>query len=242
MASHPRTRGREEERRLSIRTLVIASFASLTAALVTSRIWTAGTPITAAVTPVIVALVSEMLHRPAEKVVRRFTTDSTAVEPEPEPGGAPHPPEPQVPRTREPAQPWRESVPGATPTGTGTGPVRVYGRPTGRRRRIALGAVVVTGLLAFAIAAAALTIPELIAGQSIGKSGSKSTLFGGHRHKAKQRPQSTTPTQTQTQQQTTPQKTTTEKTTPQQQKTTPQQTTPQRTAPSQPPPGSPSSP
>ena len=68
MPSHARTR--EEERRLSIRTLAIASLASATAAVLTSQFWAGGTPIAAAVTPVIVALVSEMLHRPSERIAR----------------------------------------------------------------------------------------------------------------------------------------------------------------------------
>ena len=79
MASRPQTRGREDERRLSIRTLVIASIASLTAAIVTSHFWTAGTPIAAAVTPVLVSLVSELLHRPTEKIAERLTSDAPAL-------------------------------------------------------------------------------------------------------------------------------------------------------------------
>src|SRR3954471_2555605 len=93
MASHPQTRGREDERRLSIRTLVIASIASLTAALITSRFWSAGTPIAAAITPVLVSLVSEMLHRPTEKIAERLTSDREVL-------GRPAP----MRRGREPAQ------------------------------------------------------------------------------------------------------------------------------------------
>ena len=72
---------REDGRRLSLRTLTIASVASATAAVVTSLFWKGGTPIAAAVTPVIVAVVSEMLHRPAEKIatpVRRRETERAA--------------------------------------------------------------------------------------------------------------------------------------------------------------------
>jgi predicted outer membrane lipoprotein len=47
---------------------VVASVASLTAALVTSRLWIVGTPLAAAATPVLVALVSELLERPAMAV------------------------------------------------------------------------------------------------------------------------------------------------------------------------------
>jgi hypothetical protein len=207
MASHPRTRGREDERRLSIRTLVIASIASATAAVVTSQFWAGGTPYAAALTPVIVTLVSEMLHRPTEKIVERFTSEREAMLPEA--GGAAPPPRARedVP-TRVPAEPGSGQVPGPTdrrpiepdlePVDTAPGPVRTYKQPAPRRRRIAAGVVLATGVLAFAIAAAAITVPELIAGQSIGKSDRKSTFFGGH-PASKPKEQQTTPSQTQTQ-------------------------------------------
>src|SRR4051794_25895494 len=95
MSSPPRSREREEERHLSLRTLAIASLASASAAIVTSQFWAGGTPIAAAVTPVIVALVSEMLHRPTEAIARRITSERTAILPphtlqkEPPPDGPP---------------------------------------------------------------------------------------------------------------------------------------------------------
>ena len=54
--------------RLSVRALAIASVASATAALITARLWAPGTALAAAVTPVIVAIVNELLSRPAEHV------------------------------------------------------------------------------------------------------------------------------------------------------------------------------
>src|SRR3954468_8446957 len=53
---------------LSLRTLAIASAASVTAAMVSSRIFPPGTIYASAVTPVIVAAVSEMLNRPVDRV------------------------------------------------------------------------------------------------------------------------------------------------------------------------------
>jgi opacity protein-like surface antigen len=108
----------------------------------------------------------------------------------------------------------------------------VYKQPAPKRRRLAIRAAIATGLLAFAIAAAVLTVPELIAGQSIGKSDRKSTYFGG-RHQRKtqdqdqQTQQQTTPTQTETQKtDTTPEDKKKESTTPSdKQKTTTQKTT-----------------
>ena len=214
MASRPHPRGRQDERHLSIRTLVIASLASLFAALVTSQFWRAGTPITAAITPVLVALISELINRPTEKIVQRLT-----------PEGAPAPParprygrEPDVAdrRAREPED------------ALASGQVSVYGRSTRpSRRKIAVGVVLVTGLLGFAVAAVAITVPELITGHSIVKKNNRSTLFGGHHRKSKKSQQETTPTTTTPTQ--TEQKTTTQK----------QQTAPQQTAPSTTPSGQP---
>src|SRR5205823_3008140 len=121
MSSPPRVREREEARRLSVRTLLIASVAAATAAIVTSQIWASGTPIAAAVTPVIVALVSELLHRPTEAIARRVTTERSALLPRPD--------RPQRRAPSEPAsRPAREA------------PVRVYGRERRpRRRKVAVG-------------------------------------------------------------------------------------------------------
>jgi hypothetical protein len=215
MSSPPRTREREAQRRLSIRTLVIASIASLTAALVTSRFWAGGTPIAAAVTPVIVTLVSELLHRPTEAIARRVTVERTAILPEA--GAAAPPAEPDADKLpdRAPSEPGSE--PGA--------PIRVYGRQPQRgiqrRGKIAVGVVVTTAVLAFAIAAAALTLPELITGNSIGKADRHTTLFGGSKSKKKkdnEPEQQTTPTAPGQTTQTTPEK--------KPQETTPEQTTP----------------
>jgi hypothetical protein len=203
----PRTRTREEQRRLSIRTLVIASVASAAAAVVTSQFWVHGTWVAAAMTPVIVAVVSELLHRPTEAVARRVTTNR--------PTGRP-----------------REPAPGSVAV---EDEMTVYGGGRSRssspsqRKKFAVGLVAATAVLGFAIAAVALTVPELITGQPIGNGNGGTTIFGGHKKSTEK--QQTTPTdtqqQTQTQQQTTPtdtqQQTQTQQTTPQQPK---QQTTP----------------
>jgi hypothetical protein len=216
MSSPPRSREREAQRHLSVRTLAIASVASATAAIVVSQFWAGGTPIAAAVTPVLVALVSEMLHRPTEAIARRVTTDRTAI----------------LPAVKEdeprPQEPRRES--GTEP------PVRVYGRaqPPRPRRKIAVGVVVTTAVLAFAIAAAALTVPELIAGRSIVKGDRNTTLVPTKRKKSKSsEQQQQTPTTPEQQTTTTtpekkPQATTT---TPTQTETTPTQTQTTRTTP-----------
>ena len=156
MASSPRDVQREEERRLNMRTLTIASAASAAAAAVTSQLWIAGTWIAAALTPVLVALISEALHRPTERVVRARTTRRAAAG-----SGAAA----TSPRLAEPD----------------LGPIRVYRQPGPRpaRRRIALGVVAATGALAFVIGIVALTTLDLVSGGSVGKGSGRTTLLGG---------------------------------------------------------------
>jgi hypothetical protein len=167
MAS-PRTAEREEERRLNTRTLTIASVASASAAAVTSQLWIAGTWIAAALTPVLVALISEAMHRPTERIARAWTTE------------------------REPRRARRQTTTRREPiTVTGAaGPMRVYRQSGSRtmpaaaplilsRRRIAIGAVAATAALAFVIGIAALTTVDLVSGGSVGKGSGRSTLFSG---------------------------------------------------------------
>src|SRR5512133_3422741 len=219
MTSPPRS-PRDEERRLNMRTLVTASAASASAALVTSRLWIAGTWIAAAMTPVLVALISEMLHRPTERLARSLTTDSPAL------------PDPEAPARRV-AERLRADAPVPDPDA----PVHIYRSesarpPAGRKRQIAYRAVFATAALAFVIGVVALTVPELIAGGSFGKSDGRTTLFSGSGKKKTQQNDSTTPSttdQTDTGEQTTPETNTT--TTPTDTTTTPTNTTPTDTTP-----------
>ena len=166
MASPPRTR--EEERRLNARTLAIASAASASAAAVTSQLWIAGTWIAAAVTPLIVAIVSELLHRPSERIARAITSDRPALqlddsEESPARGQQPDPGRPSAARPcactgSRRHRPARGAADRAPRCGRSRGP----------------------GLL---IGAAALTAAELIAGQSIGKGDRATSLVGGKSRK-----------------------------------------------------------
>jgi hypothetical protein len=184
---------REDGRRLSPRTLGIASIASATAAVVTSLFWKGGTPIAAAVTPVIVSVVSEMLHRPATKIASRFTSETDALPAEAAGGGAPPPRGsiPEEPPAREIATARRErtavleerlrtlpSTGGVPPRSNGAPEIKVYRAPS-RRPRLAWKPIAATAAIAFLIAAAVLTLPELIAGQSFGQGDRGTTLFGG---------------------------------------------------------------
>jgi hypothetical protein len=210
MASQTRQREREESSRLSLRTLVIASVASATAAVVTSQFWVRGTWIAAAMTPVIVALVQELLHRPTERIATRLTADRAALDPRPrrrahagvrEELGAPR----EASAAERAAQ--REAERSAR--AAAEAPVSVYGRGPRRptRRKVAIGAVAATGVLAFAVAAVALSVPELITGQSLGGGDNATTLFGGKARKKRTQetqPQTTTPEQQRQQQSTQP--------------------------------------
>jgi hypothetical protein len=162
----PATRSdeREEERRLNTRTLAIASIASATAAAVTSQLWIAGTWLAAALTPVLVTLISEAMHRPTERIARAWTSDREARS-----SGA------ISPTRREPT----------AVTGT-PGPVRIYraGGSGSRttmltRRRIAIGTVAATAAIACAIGLLALTTADLVSGGSVGKGSGRFTLTGG---------------------------------------------------------------
>jgi hypothetical protein len=141
---------REEERRLNMRTLTIASAASAAAAAVTSQLWIAGTWIATALTPVLVALISEALHRPTERVVRARTTRRPAPVTYPAHEGE-----------AGPVRVYRQ--PGARPS----------------RRHIAVGAVAATAAIAFVIGILALTTLDLVSGGSVGKGSGRTTLLGG---------------------------------------------------------------
>jgi hypothetical protein len=145
---------------LDATTLAIAAVASAAAAFVTSQVWAGGTLWSAAMTPVIVALVREVLRRPVERVrTVRTTRGGRTVE---------------VP-VEEMADPDRPDEPVAVYRRSGES------RWSSRRVRIAI----ITGLLAFAGVAVAYTVPELLAGRSLGGGGdNRTTLFGGQPRKA----------------------------------------------------------
>ena len=166
---------------------MIASLASVLAAVIVSQFSVAGTWIAAALTPVFVILIQEALHKPTNVIAERFTSNRTAVLPQGTGAGAPPPA-----RGRR-VEAGRHAPPTSAPAEPGAGrgapepPVRVYRsgagggpkRPRTAKRKLAIGTVAVTALLAFAIAAFAITGTELVTGGSIGKSSGRTTLFGG---------------------------------------------------------------
>ena len=175
---------------LSLRTLAIASAASLTAALLTSRVFPPGTIYASALTPVIVAAVSELLNRPVDRVSelrrqkRTMTREARRLQTARIMGDEPSPLR-GAPEFAHGDDAEREF---AANGGGGEPPIKVFGRA--RPRILHPKVWIVTGLAAFAIAAAVLTLPELIFGGAAASS-HRTTFFGG-------RSSGSTQTQTQT--------------------------------------------
>jgi hypothetical protein len=193
--AHPDRRGGGG---LSLRTLAIASAASLTAALVTSRLFPPGTIYASALTPVIVAAVSEALYRPVDRVTelrrqRRTLVVEAARAPLGEEGAA-------LRGAPEFAQGSAADEELATVTGNGTGhgppPVRIHGRS--RPNLLHPKVWLVTGAVAFVIAAGVLTLPELIFGGAVANK-HRTTFFGGGGAQTTRTQTQTTTTTTKTQ-------------------------------------------
>ena len=153
-------------------TLVAAAIAAVVAATVVSRLWQAGTVWATAMTPVIVTVVKEALDRPAKRVSSIAARAAPAA-------GARH-----AGRGRAAARGLRAAAAGLGPD-PGLTEMRVYRREraTGRRWKLA----VATGLLAFVIGVAVLTLPELVAGRSVVSGTHHTTIFGGHRSRRPRR-------------------------------------------------------
>jgi len=161
---------------LSVSTLMIASLSSLAAAVVVSRLWGGGTLIGAAMTPVIVALVSEGLNRPAKAIGTVPKAIGT------------------VRQTRggryDPVAEGRAGLEEGDFDGARTPPVpaaaaaqiRVHRASTPkqgfslRMPRPRVLAAIGTGLVAFLIAAVFLTSSELVLGKSVTSSSHRTTL------------------------------------------------------------------
>jgi hypothetical protein len=146
---------------ISIQTLGISALAAVAAAVIVPMIWERGTLIATAMTPVIVALVSEALRKPAEKITaanplatRRSATGAAVRDPDfdPLPAGE------RVDEARE-----------DDPFGLRSKP------PVTRHWKLALA----TGAAAFAIAVVALTMSELVFGGPATKDGGSTTFFSG---------------------------------------------------------------
>jgi hypothetical protein len=174
---------REKSGGLSVTTLVIASASAAAAAIIVPLFWQRGSIVAAAITPVIVTLVSESLRHPFTKVqeagVWRRTPQGTAVR---QPAG----------RDFEPVDPEEERI--EVDAGHPDDPFGLYEPDDGgffTRRKVIIA--LVTGVLAFGIAAVVVTAGELTIGGST-SSGHETTFFGG----TKRSTPTPTPTATQT--------------------------------------------
>ncbi len=159
---------------VDLTTLVITAVASVTAAYVTSQIWAPGTLASAAITPVIVALVKEALFKPAEVVTRAVPVRGVVR---------------SAPRADEPyaAQPFEPDE-----------RVAQHGELQGSSRpfpRHVWKVAVVTGLLGFLVAAVIITVPEFVAGRSATGGDRQTTFFGGEKNSSSE-PSTTTTTTT----------------------------------------------
>jgi hypothetical protein len=169
---------------LSIQTLVISSLAAVAAAIVVPMFWERGSLLATAITPIIVAIVSEALNRPAKvitkvtpKVVPRRTATGAALRSE-QPtgvGARGDGPEQLPPRREDPFGLYEEERP---------------------RRRFPWKLAIVTGLLAAVIGAAVVTASELaVFGHQIGNTNRSTGLLGGRSSQSTATP-TATPTAT----------------------------------------------
>ncbi|WP_210491690.1 hypothetical protein [Patulibacter sp. SYSU D01012] len=188
---------------LDLKTLIISALSSAAAAFVFSHVWAPGTLTSAALSPVIVALVREALNKPTEAVsavlptprraVRRRGDGDTPLAP-PTPteamhhGGADGYGTPPTAATRA-----HDPYAAHDPVGAGAAdaPVTVYAvrKPLRHRWRLAI----VTGLLGFVIAAVLITVPELVTGSSA-TGGGGTTLFHNGSSRSTTPPATTTTT------------------------------------------------
>src|SRR3954449_11185900 len=167
---------------VDLTTLVVAALAAAIAALVTSRLWHGGTLFSTAMTPVIVALVKEYLDRPVRKVGQvaraplQTVREPNAFRTVSVPAGGRGSDRPAA--TAEPLEPADEAPWTSPPDEDGAAetPYRVYRRRPSVRAWWKVG--LITGIVAFVVAAAALTLPELVGGTSVTGSG-RTTLFHG---------------------------------------------------------------
>jgi hypothetical protein len=160
------SQSRGEPSKLNLRTLTIASCASAAAAIVIHQVWRPGVLLGAAVTPLIVALVTEALNKPAQRLEALRTEGPRRRRrggPQPDPDPRPQP---------DPA------APGGEPTDEYSS-VQVYGRPEPSGARRGLLWALAIAVAAFLIAAIALSVTELVFGGSVSGGGTRTTYFGG---------------------------------------------------------------
>ncbi|WP_354701460.1 hypothetical protein DSM112329_01774 [Paraconexibacter sp. AEG42_29] len=156
-------------------TLIITAIASALAAYICSKVWEPGTLASAATTPVLVAIGKELLRKPTEVVTTAVPPVLPGRHPRPRPASGP-----DEPTTVEPAPGADIGEPAIVAV---TAPVVTTPEPGGRRLHWRVA--VITGLLGFVLAAAVITLPQLIKGGG-------TTYFGGGTTHVKKRVVTTT--------------------------------------------------
>ena len=159
----------EKKSGISIQTLLISAGAAVAAAVIVPLFWERGTLIATAMTPVIVALTSEALRRPAEKitavaprVTRRSATGAAVRSPEYEPPTEQF--EPLPPSERDYQAETRADDP--------------YGLRASPKPRHHWKIALATGAVAFVVAVVFLTGSELVFGGPATKDSGRTTFFG----------------------------------------------------------------
>jgi hypothetical protein len=218
---------------LSLQTLLISAFASVAAAIVVPLFWARGTLVATAMTPVIVALASEAMRRPATvirtaapRVARRSATGLAVRRFDPDAARTRHPENVGArgrgPERYEPEPPVDPYIPKGGVSEDDPFGLRAAEGP---RRRNWWKIGLATGLLAFVIGGGIITVSELVGGGSVTGSNERTSLFGGSTKP------STSPTPTPTPHASpTPGATATATATPQQQATPQATATPSATA------------
>ncbi len=187
---------------LSVQTLLISAAAAAVAATVVPMIWEQGTIFATAMTPVVVALVSEGLRKPVQQV----STVAPRVARRSGTGAAVRRFEPAAARTRDPErigargegperfEPLPEHLRDDAPPLRGDDPFGL--RKAQRAQRPRLKIALITGLLAFVIAAGVVTASELaLFGGSV-SSDRRTSLFGGEESSNTSSDEKATPTAT----------------------------------------------
>ena len=185
MSSEPK----EDKGGLQLSTLLISSLSAVAAAIVVPYFWERGSLLATAVTPIIVALVTEALNRPtkviakaAPRVARRTGTGAAVRTEQPTGVGARGEGPERVSRWGDDDDPFGLRTP----------------ERTRKRRGFPWKLGIITGLVAAVIGAAVVTASELaIFGRSVGHSDRSTSVFGGSSSKQDEK-ETPTPTATPT--------------------------------------------
>jgi hypothetical protein len=182
---------KEEKRQsgLSLQTLLISSLSAATAAIVVPMFWQRGSVIATAFTPIVVAVASELLRRPADKitavtprVARRSATGAAVRAEQPTGVGS---------RGEGPEQ--------VSKWGTPDDPFGLRQPPPRRKRQFPWKIALITGLVAAVIGGGIVTASELaLFGNQIGDSDRRTGLFGGAPRESAGDDEEATPTPTAT--------------------------------------------